>query len=170
MAEQYPTPPQGNFELQQQYLGGLQAEISQRLFISGAASRIMGDETPKRGAKTDLTGLAQLDVTFVPAYHVVQTDEHTERALQLVAIAEGTTPQDGTSRSFTYREVGRVDNTGTLFHDPAVDATDAEAVHQAAQELDQARDDGTLPNLRADLLAINNPRTSIANKSGAARK
>lgn len=170
MAEPFPTPPQGNFELQQEYLDGLQAEISQRLFISGAASRIMGDETPKRGSKTDLTGLAQLDITFVPAYHVVQSDEHTERALQLVAIAESTTPQDSISRSFTYREVGRVDNADTLFPDPSVDPTDAEEVHRAAQELERARDDGTLPSLRADLLTINNPRTGITNQPGTARK
>jgi len=165
MPENAPTPPspnQTNFELQEVLLAEEQARISGELFEQGAASRIMGDATPMRGAVADLQGLSQLDKLFVPSFATVQDDEHTERVLSLVAV---TNSQDGRGRSFTYRPVGRVDNTNTLYPYPNIEAADAEAVHRAAQQLEKAQADGLLTNLDANLLSIDNPRTGITSTS-----
>lgn len=151
----------GNFELQQDFLAAEQRRISGELFESGAASRIVSDTKPAVGATVELDGLHQLDKLFVPSLTMARSqdknDGKEEKVLSLVAITDGAAGQ----RSFTYFRLGMIDDTGTLFPYPGIDAADAEAVQQAATELVSAKEQAMLPNLSFDLLTINNPNTAI---------
>lgn len=151
----------GNFELQQEFLAAEQRRISGELFESGAASRITGETERAVGATVELGGLHQLEKLFVPSLSMARSqdenDDKEEKVLSLVAITDGAAGQ----RSFTYFRLGMIDDTGTLFPYPGIDATDAEAVQQAANELVSAKEQAMLPNLTFDLLSISNPNTAI---------
>lgn len=151
-------PVQGNWELQQEFLAAEQQRISNELFEHGVPARLMPGDEDLRGAKTDLSGLAQLDKVFVPSYGLARDGDQEERTLSLVAITED---PEKSSRSFTYKQVGAVDSAGILYPFPGVDPEDADRVHAAARQLEQAKADGVLPDLDFSLLSINNPRQAI---------
>ncbi len=152
----------GHIEMQQQLLRGLHREISDRLFMSGAASRIVGARPPEVGAKTDTEGVAQLDKTFVPSLARKQPDGPDIKVLSLAVITE--TSNNG--RSFGYTRLGEIDEQGFLHVYPNIPEDDAWAVWNEAQELEKLKTgDGenppTLPGLEYSLLGINNPYTGI---------
>jgi len=155
-------PDKTHIEMQQELLRGLHREISERLFVSGVASRIVGAKPPTRGAKTDTEGLAQLDKIFVPTFNKKQVDGRNERVLRLAVITEG--PNSG--RSFGYTTLGEIDEQGFMHVFEGIPEDDAWAVLNEATELEKLRTgDGenppTLPGLDYSMLNINNPYTGI---------
>jgi hypothetical protein len=147
---------QGNYELQRLYLSGEQTRISAHLFELGVVSRLVGTVRPE-AQRAPITGLDQLDKTFVPGVRNRKVGGETARVLSLVALAHA----GERSRSFTYLDLGQLDDVGMLYPYSTVDVQDAEAVHGAARELMRAREEGILPDLSSTLLHVNNPLTSI---------
>jgi hypothetical protein len=144
----------GSFEYQQAYLSARQREISARLFGLGVVSRLIS-ALPREGAGNSLEGLNQLD-KFVP-YLAVRPDEHSASMLSLVAI----TLEDQEQRAFTHMNVGMLSPADILYPFDKVTPGDAEAVHDAARGLIQARDEGILPTLDPTLTSVQNPALLI---------
>ncbi len=152
----------GHIEMQQDLLKSLQYEISERLFVSGAASRIVEAVPPLIGAKTDTEGVEQLDKIFVPALNNKRVDDRVEKVLSLAVITES--PNNG--RSFGYTKLGEIDEQGFMHVSPGIPEDDAWIVFNEAQELEKLKtgDEATppmLPELSGSLLLINNPYTAI---------
>jgi len=150
------NPQQENYELQQDFLGGQQRQISNHLFEIGVISRLT-NTLPSVGAKVDTQGLAQLDKVFVPSISYTKYSGRDEAVLSLVAISDA----EDNSRTFTHFRLGMIDDTNTLFPYPNVIPEDAEAVHHAANKLIAAREEGLIPNLSHDLLSVTNPSYGI---------
>lgn len=159
MSEQDRSLPEGNYELQQQFLDSEQKRISSVLFESGAISNITQVVKVRSGLTTEVHGFSELEKTFVPSMAMIDDRGHQEAQLSLVAI----TPDPGRkSKGYSYMPLGRIDSAGILFPYPNVPPEDAGKVYQAALELMQARDNGVLPNLNFNLLSISNPNTAIS--------
>lgn len=145
----------GNYELQQEYLNQRQQEISADLFELGVVSRLAaGNKTI--GAVVPIEGIDQLDKLFVPGFRKIRNGDRSERTLSLVAIARG-----DNSQSYGYLDIGELTEENILFHLPRIEAQDAAAVHEAAIGLLTDQREGVLPNLRNDLLGIENPYTAL---------
>lgn len=164
MKETYPKQP-GNYELQAAYLQQMQQGISQDLFLSGVSSRLIspadGDSPDLRGAHFPLQGVDQLDILFAPCLATVTLNDRQETVLSLAAIKDEANTRGLPSRSYAYKKIGMIDTSGVLMQFPDVSEDDAAAVHQAAKQLEAARDSGELPDLAFSLLYIKNPNTAI---------
>ncbi len=148
--------------MQKDLLQSLQYEISKRLFLSGAASRIVGSVPPEIGAKTNTEGVEQLDKLFVPTINRKNIDGREENVLSLAVITEG--PNKG--RSFGYTRLGEIDEQGFLHVFPGIPEDEAWEVFYESLSLGKLRDGDEqnpplLPNLEYSLLGINNPYTAI---------
>lgn len=145
----------GSFEYQRSYLTARQREIGSRLSGLGVVSRLI-DALPTEEAGNSLEGLKQLDKLFVP-HLAVRPDEHSASMLSLAAI----TFENQEQRAFTYLGVGMLTPADILHPFDKVDPADAEAVHDAARGLMQARDRGILPTLDPTLISVQDPSLFI---------
>lgn len=150
-------PAGGNYELQTVFLQQLKTEITQALFVTGAVSRITQSVRPSRGAIFGLLGVDQLDSLYSPSLQAVRgAADPQEQVLSLVA---GNDNANGTA--YAYFNLGMIDATDTFYPYGWFEADDVRAVHQAAQDLLQAKRDGVIPDLSYDLLRIDNPNTAM---------
>ena len=150
--------------MQQELLSSIQGEISNRLFVSGAASRIIDAKKPHLGAKTDIEGLDQLGKLFVPSVALTRNSNgRTERTLSLAVL---TTDDEMKSRTFGYINLGAIDEQNFLYPHPGIPSDGAWAVYTEAVMLERLKngsetEPSTLPNLEPSLLGIENPYTGI---------
>lgn len=144
--------------LQAELLRSRQDSISDGLFESGVAGRLIEGARSFGGAKVDLSGFEMWGKLFVPSYVTVADGEHTERELSLAAI---TPSPKANSNTVTYVGVGSVDEVGILHPYPGIDEADAAAVFAAANSIEGLREEGSLPGLQPNLLSIHNPSTAI---------
>lgn len=159
--------PEANIELQQTLLDHMQADISAKLFDSGAVTNILTTTSPTLSVArpTSVEGTDIFDKMFLPTVATITDGDHSEEEVSLAVV----TPNPDTGRFFggTYYRVGALDSTGTFFPRREVDPEAAEAVVAGLRDLRAAKGRGELPNLSYDLLGLSDPRMGIGPSKGS---
>lgn len=140
-------------ESQREELLKRQNNISARLFILGAVSRLVKGQT-MRGTSIPMQGFDQIRHTYVPGLRDVEDRGKTEQELSLVVIG---------NKKVGYFPVGRIGDADILYPYPAQydNRKDADLLHDSARELLAAKE-RCMPNLSSNLLYIESDAGSAA--------